>query len=1538
MLIVMVHLTDRDACWKPKESASPKSLDNIQSSEFVLLKENDTVAALLPCASKSKSSLDSKNQVVKVQNKIFPPLPRQIEAALPSDIWVSSNGRFAVGRLPSSLHLVLWDRVNSCGGWLVWPGRATSVSIPRDVQAHPTRGVTTSGDESDCSQTEHVLQSGLRIITPTHPSKVSSLRPAVTVSTPAVSNVSGWERLYVSDDGQVVLAQPEGSMTRRAPLPPRGLGVPAPPLVPQMWIWEAGGGSMSMKTGDASLTQLPVWSGTWRQLSELGDDVRESQTGLAGSFHNVRASDDTVSVETPPSSPLASARPRPKDPLAVHFEADASMGRGCVVAHGKGEALENGTIRVQVSTLQQPLRPCMPSADIPTSEWISRTLVLTPSGGTPHRAPAPFSPFSPCTPTRVARVGGAPVAFPLTIKLEWAPAGELLVVTVDTANSESVLGAGLLPWLLLLTPDLQPVASLEWGQPLSPQQAPAPLMDLQHEAAAVTIWRDKYKPGSKKTAPAADSCLPVKTRSAPPPLINIRSAVWVSDGRLLAVMDSLGAISLVDRSGTILAVSAQRSSPKLPGVTQRVLYAEWAQRQLPQDLSKSFSMCAFRSGHEGPAGLPADSLALSDGHQVVIWQVELMEKSAAGEGKDPAISSTQLVEAAAAVSAMEGCVTPAGPQAALSTSAALEVAGMLGRLATNMTLTSNRHTALTRLKLRAALRSASAALTEGGDVHAALHLTRAAAAHGGPGAAALWRGLAAKVHCTMKPRGAEDEAALQRQHDARRVLKAALLQAKACAAGEARGGGLQHLQALTAYWDGPACLVKPHLLRGDQHFLEGRLSESRRAYLAAGPAGLPSLLALQVHAYDLPEALRVLQATWQLARGSRQGRTEEGGLEGRAGASLPEMEARMLAQVPASVVREMIRWMIPMMIKVLTQGAPAGAGLAAASAKAKVTFPSPPMWTVSMNGRRLAGVRVAGAEAEEEDVMALCKFAAGAGDGAKGATVLGLGKGWTELNASRLQEAMRRVGRGWGLPEVCGLMMRGQAAGVDCHTGAIGAQCVVRLYDALGEWQRAVRVAAGCVVALRSAGEKRRAQDMNRSCEEVLNNALQTALTPPMAFPVVLSTVTTALKLYRAHNDLHTKLMQEALMRLQDVSDTLCKQLPLFPLAGAETGPERVPSQGGEEEQSTEAALREQLGQCLQTQLQIMRPAIEAALRIGDICWDGDVVIAGSVEGMDPAVAAAAMAASRGVRHLARVGWILHAREQLVAAWGEYRHAATLGASQGGTQAADRVQQWACQLLLADDTRPPLEMQTYVMGVYAALRHPSVSRVELLASILPLHITSSAHSMLAHLRCLASANEDGPEGGHTGIAVSRSISMPSMQALEQQSLPKGVDVGPDSPDRLAFNAYCTALLQQVAGSPGSQISPAHRASSGGGMPLSGSLLTALHAVLGALDATGPSPKSPQPDPATPPPLASIEEGEEEISDVWRDPVTGRVPTTLLRPVGHEESPTMAGGRGSPHTPLTVEVPSLESDMSVPTAGVAQLSPHMCISLSQRGGG
>jgi hypothetical protein len=114
-----------------------------------------------------------------------------------------------------------------------------------------------------------------------------------------------------------------------------------------------------------------------------------------------------------------------------------------------------------------------------------------------------------------------------------------------------------------------------------------------------------------------------------------------------------------------------------------------------------------------------------------------------------------------------------------------------------------------------------------------------------------------------------------------------------------------------------------------------------------------------------------------------------------------------------------------------------------------------------------------------------------------------------------------------------------------------------------------------------------------------------------------------------------------------------------------------------------------------------------------------------------------AEAATLALRRVVRLGWTMHCRAMLLEAW--ERHAAAKQPLQlqqqqqptsraAATAAEEAVQTWACQLLSAERSRPPMEVFSVVLALFATIPNPSAARVHQAS-----HSTHYGHSWPPHL-------------------------------------------------------------------------------------------------------------------------------------------------------------------------------------------------------------
>jgi hypothetical protein len=231
----------------------------------------------------------------------------------------------------------------------------------------------------------------------------------------------------VSDDGDLVLAQPPAARRKSSQAPPPEAAVTAAPLVGGLWVWERDTHASSRAESRAGSDGIPVAPGTWTQLN-----------------------------------PLAEAAASGEPTLAVQFRGEAGIGRGCVVAHGVGSLAADGSgAWVRVASLQQPLRAAEPTpgAAAPRAVWTSRVFALAPGGDELDAA-------------HEAEEEG----MPLDVRLQWDATGETLAVTVSATDPSAELSvlrpaaaqvarqasAAFVPWTLLLAADLRPIALHQW--------------------------------------------------------------------------------------------------------------------------------------------------------------------------------------------------------------------------------------------------------------------------------------------------------------------------------------------------------------------------------------------------------------------------------------------------------------------------------------------------------------------------------------------------------------------------------------------------------------------------------------------------------------------------------------------------------------------------------------------------------------------------------------------------------------------------------------------------------------------------------------------------------------------------------------------------------------------------------------------------------------------------------------------------------------------------------------------------------------------
>jgi len=221
----------------------------------------------------------------------------------------------------------------------------------------------------------------------------------ITTAAAAATPPTKWHRVFVSDDGELVLAQPASSRrsnirktakrdgdddnaTSEADPPSDDADPPPPPpLVGSLWLWERSAGDTTaagVSLSGGSSDGIPVALGAWTPLAPLVSNVvAPSSAHTHTHAYPPVAKLGASSGEGPGSNPT----------LAVQFfrgEGPGSVGRGCVVAYafGRLDASGGGGGVVTVAILRQSLRCAEPHPGVapPRAVWAVRTFALPTDG------------------------------------------------------------------------------------------------------------------------------------------------------------------------------------------------------------------------------------------------------------------------------------------------------------------------------------------------------------------------------------------------------------------------------------------------------------------------------------------------------------------------------------------------------------------------------------------------------------------------------------------------------------------------------------------------------------------------------------------------------------------------------------------------------------------------------------------------------------------------------------------------------------------------------------------------------------------------------------------------------------------------------------------------------------------------------------------------------------------------------------------------------------------------------------------------------
>jgi len=335
------------------------------------------------------------------------------------------------------------------------------------------------------------------------------------------------------------------------------------------------------------------------------------------------------------------------------------------------------------------------------------------------------------------------------------------------------------------------------------------------------------------------------------------------------------------------------------------------------------------------------------------------------------------------------------------------------------------------------------------------------------------------------------------------------------------------------------------------------------------------------------------------------------------------------------------------------------------------------------------------------------------------------------LNGERLASSWRALGRnsdsnsggGGGRGGLGGDWGEAEAYALLVHADQVSH--VVTHCEGVGQWRLAAALGSRVALSKGNIGKglvtEAQADACVVACEGTLRRALSAALAAsPLRFDSVAEVAATAEETVGATAAPRSEITRSALAQLALCAKALCKAAPLQPTLPLDVAADVVA--GHTDKAAAAAAIQravaDGLRQCFAAVIRValthLPPSGEPALL--QLRWedtnDGGVEEDESAETAFETLSDCE-AASLALQRIVRLGWTMHCRAMLLAAW--ERHAAAEeerpASGAAAAAAAEAVQTWACQLLAAERSRPPMEVYSVVLALFSKIPNPSVARV-----------------------------------------------------------------------------------------------------------------------------------------------------------------------------------------------------------------------------------